>query len=83
YYLFNRNTRKFTRLGAWRPDIDPKQQAEMDLKWLKARDGLVLPTWVSTPRGAAAEKLPTVVLVHGGPWVKNTRWQWDAEVQFL
>ncbi|MFG0221344.1 hypothetical protein, partial [Streptococcus suis] len=56
YYLFNRNTRKFTRLGAWRPDIDPKQQAEMDLKWLKARDGLVLPTWVSTPRGAAAEK---------------------------
>lgn len=83
YYLFNRATRKFTRLGARRPDIDAKQQAEMDLQWLKARDGLALPTWVSVPRSGEKKNLPTVVLVHGGPWVKNTSWRWDAEVQFL
>lgn len=86
YYLFNRATRKFTRLGAQRPDVEARQQAAMDLQWLKARDGLDLPTWVSLPRaaaGAEAKSLPTVVLVHGGPWIKNTSWHWDAEVQFL
>ena len=86
YFLFNRTTRKFTRLGSERPDVDAKQQASMDLQWLKARDGAALPTWVSLPRlaaGAEARNLPTVVLVHGGPWVKNTSWHWDAEVQFL
>jgi dipeptidyl aminopeptidase/acylaminoacyl peptidase len=86
YYLFNRATRKFTALGAQRPDINPKQQAGMDLQWLKARDGLALPTWVSMPRGgsgSSGKPLPTVVLIHGGPWVKNTSWRWDEEVQFL
>lgn len=83
YYLFNRSTRKFTAVGGLRPDIDVKQQAAMDLHWLKARDGLELPSWVSLPRAHSGKPLPTVVLVHGGPWVKNTSWRWDEEVQFL
>lgn len=86
FLLFNRSTRKFTRLGSERPDVDPKQQTGMDLQWLKARDGRALPTWVSVPGQtpeAAGKNLPTIVLVHGGPWVKNTSWRWDEEVQFL
>jgi dipeptidyl aminopeptidase/acylaminoacyl peptidase len=86
FLLFNRATRKFTRLGSERPDVDPKQQTPTDLKWLKARDGRILPTWVSVPRASESEsarKPPAVVLVHGGPWIKNTSWRWDAEVQFL
>ncbi len=83
YFLFNRSTRKFTRLGARRPDIDSKKQAATDLHWLKSRDGLNLPTWLSLPAGVAPKNLPAVVLVHGGPWVAADRWYWDAEVQFL
>lgn len=83
YLLFNRVTRKFTRLGAERPDIDAKRQSSLDLQWLKARDGRPLPTWVSVPPGSDGKQLPTVVLIHGGPWVKNTSWHWDAKVQFL
>ena len=26
---------------------------------------------------------PAVVLVHGGPWVRGTHWQWNDEAQFL
>ncbi|WP_307719222.1 alpha/beta hydrolase family protein [Pseudoduganella armeniaca] len=26
---------------------------------------------------------PTVVLVHGGPWVRGGSWEWDSEAQFL
>ena len=83
YYLFNRGTRKFTKLGAARPDIDPKRQAAMDIRWIKSRDEHEFPVWVSTPNGSTGKSLPTLVLVHGGPWVKNETWAWDAEVQYL
>ena len=83
YYLFNRSTRKFTKLGATRPDIDPKRQAAMDIRWIKSRDEREFPVWLSTPNGGAGKNLPTLVLVHGGPWVKNETWHWDAEVQYL
>ena len=83
YYLFNRSTRKFTKLGAMRPDVDPKRQSVMDIRWIKSRDDKDFPVWVSLPRDGQAKNLPTLVLVHGGPWVKNETWAWDAEVQYL
>lgn len=84
YYLFNRDTRKFARLGADRPDIDAKQMASMDMVRIKARDGLEIPTWLTLPHSPTDKKnLPMVVLVHGGPFVRASSWHWDAEVQFL
>lgn len=83
YYLFNRSTRKFTKLGAQRPDLDSKRQAGMEVHWIKSRDGRDFPVWVSLPNGSAGKGLPTLVLVHGGPWIKNATWNWDAEVQYL
>nr|WP_316642322.1 alpha/beta fold hydrolase [uncultured Roseateles sp.] len=86
YLLFNRETRKFTRLGGERPDIEAKQMAAMDMVRIKARDGLEIPVWLSLPPGAEKlekKKLPMVVLVHGGPFVRAPGWTWDAEVQFL
>lgn len=84
YYLFNRETRKFAKLGAARPDIEPKQMAGMDLVRIKARDGREVPTWVTMPPGQEKGKnLPMVVLVHGGPFMQGQHWHFDAEVQFL
>nr|WP_295130930.1 alpha/beta fold hydrolase [uncultured Roseateles sp.] len=84
YYLFNRETRKFSRLGGERPDINAKAMAEMDMVRIKVRDGLEMPAWLTLPPGAAGMKnLPMVVLVHGGPFVRGPAWRWDAEVQFL
>ncbi|MBC7380143.1 MAG: S9 family peptidase [Burkholderiaceae bacterium] len=84
FFLFNRQTRKFTRLGAERPDIVAKDMAAMDMVRIKARDGLEIPAWLSLPKGAEKQKnLPMVVLVHGGPFVSAPSWRWDAEVQFL
>ena len=82
FFLFNRLTRQFTRLGAKRPDIDAKQMGAMDLHWIKARDGLELPVWLTLPKGGA-KNLPMVVLVHGGPFAMGPSWRWDAEAQFL
>ena len=84
FFLFNRQTRKFTRLGAERPDIVAKEMAAMDMVRIKARDGLEIPAWLSLPSGLEKQKnLPMVVLVHGGPFAPAPSWRWDAEVQFL
>ena len=56
--------------------------ATLDLHRIKARDGLDLPVWVTTPHGAVTRR-PAVVLVHGGPWVRGTHWRWNADAQFL
>jgi dipeptidyl aminopeptidase/acylaminoacyl peptidase len=39
--------------------------------------------WLTTPVGKAAGPRPAVVLVHGGPWLRGTDWQWDSDAQFL
>ena len=57
--------------------------ATLDLHRIKARDGLDLPVWVTTPRGKPERRRAAVVLVHGGPWVRGTHWRWSADAQFL
>jgi dipeptidyl aminopeptidase/acylaminoacyl peptidase len=55
--------------------------AERDFVRLPARDGLSIPMHVTKPAGKGP--WPTVVLVHGGPWVRGGSWQWTGESQFL
>jgi dipeptidyl aminopeptidase/acylaminoacyl peptidase len=48
----------------------------------QARDGLTLHGYLTTPVGVPATGLPLVLLVHGGPWVRDM-WGYDPEVQWL
>ena len=57
--------------------------AVLDLHRIKARDGLDLPVWVTTPPGKSSQPRPAIVLVHGGPWLRGTEWNWNADAQFL
>lgn len=71
-------------VGRVRPDIDPARMATLDLYRFRARDGLEIPAWVTLPQGAPKGKpLPTVVLVHGGPFTDGQSWGWHADAQFL
>ena len=81
-YVYNRSTRKLARLGSSLPAIDPRQMGQTDFHRIPARDGLPIPTYLTLPPGGGS-KLPLVVLVHGGPWVRGGHWQFDPEVQFL
>jgi dipeptidyl aminopeptidase/acylaminoacyl peptidase len=38
--------------------------------------------YLTLPLGVKAEKLPMVLLVHGGPWVRDS-WGYDAQAQWL
>lgn len=89
-YLFDRKARKLTPLYALRPALENAPLVAMHGVEIKARDGLILPSYLSLPRGAdrnadgkAAKPVPLVLLVHGGPWSRESlsydeRHQWLA-----
>jgi len=81
YWLYDTRVDRLERVAAERPWIDPKAMAERSFVRIQARDGLEIPTYLTQPRGKGP--WPTVVLVHGGPWVRGGDWEWDAEAQFL
>lgn len=82
-YLLRSGDEAPRRVGAVRGGIDERQMASTRLVRVPARDGLEIPTWISRPAAAAGGKLPAVVLVHGGPWVRGRTLAWDADAQFL
>ena len=83
YFLFDSATKKLTMLGNSMPQIDPQQMSPKDMVRYKARDGLEIPAYLTMPKGAGKNNLPLVVLVHGGPYVRDGAWRWNREVQFL
>jgi len=49
---------------------------------IKARDGLEMVSYLTTPAAVEAKKLPLVLLIHGGPWDRDSD-NYEPEVQFL
>ncbi len=84
YAIYNAETRTLTRIARSWPSIDPKQVGRKDFVRFKARDGLEVPMYYTLPPASfGMSNLPTVVLVHGGPWVRGQRWGWDPYAQLL
>lgn len=75
---------RWSVVATLRPEIDPARMATVALHRIRARDGRDLPVWVTRPAGVPpGPPRPAVVLVHGGPWVRNGAWEWRAMPQFL
>lgn len=83
YYLFNGKTSKADYLFSSKPDIDPKQMADMRPISFQARDGLMLHGYLTLPPGADGKNLPLIVNPHGGPHGIRDEWGWNREVQFF
>ena len=83
YYLFNTASGRLENVGQSQPAIKPAEMATQEIVRIKTRDGLVMPAWLTIPKGAPRKGLPLVVLVHGGPHVRGVEWGWDDETQFL
>jgi dipeptidyl aminopeptidase/acylaminoacyl peptidase len=49
---------------------------------ITSRDGLPLHSYLTLPVGIAPEGLPLVLVVHGGPWYRDS-WEYAAGVQML
>lgn len=82
YFLFERATGKLSLLGASRPWLDSAAMAgTQDFQRVKTRDGMSVPVYVTKPRGKGP--FPTVVMVHGGPYVRGVEWGFNPVNQFL
>lgn len=83
-YVYQAATKRFIPISRVLDDINPQRMAKVDLHRIPARDGKDLPVWLTQPTGLLpGQRAPAVVLVHGGPWIRAGRWQWQALEQFL
>ena len=90
FYLYNRKARSLARLFITRPQLEAATLAAMHPVEIKTRDGLTEVSYLTLPPGADSKgdgrpdhPAPMVLLVHGGPWVRdeygyNTLHQWLA-----
>jgi dipeptidyl aminopeptidase/acylaminoacyl peptidase len=86
YYLYQREPRGAQFLFVTRPELKEYKLADMRPLQIPARDGLTLPAYLTLPAHIDAETptkaLPTILLVHGGPWARDT-WGYDSQAQWL
>ena len=81
-WFYDHETGEARILGERFPDIDTGDLAPVRPVTIVSRDGLDIPCHVTLPVGAEPRFLPTVLLVHGGPWYRDAC-VYDPEVQFL
>src|ERR1041385_2154230 len=82
YLTYDRDTHTATPLFSARPDLAALTLAPKQVVSIPARDGLRLPSYLTLPAGVPAKHLPLLLLVHGGPWFRDSA-TFDPEVQFL
>lgn len=67
YYLFDRTTKELNELVDQRPDLAKLKLAKVTAVKYPARDGTMIPAYLTLPDGVAAKALPTIIMPHGGP----------------
>ena len=81
YYIYDRATKSSTLLFSNRPELEDLPLVSMQPVSYKARDGLTIHGYLTVPQGLSAP-YPTVMLVHGGPWARDS-WGYDPQAQWL
>ncbi len=81
FYLFSPHEKKLEFLFSSRPELASYRLAPMEPITFPARDGLLLHGYLTLPLGATG-KVPFVLLVHGGPWARDS-WGFSPLVQLL
>lgn len=75
YYLFANG--KLALLGKARPWIDTGALGDTKLVEYAARDGLMIPAFLTTPPASfGSGPYPTLIEPHGGPWARD-QMDWD------
>jgi dipeptidyl aminopeptidase/acylaminoacyl peptidase len=82
YFLYDRRSGDAAYLFAHKDALDEHELAPMEPFSFTARDGLTVHGYLTFPRGVQRERLPAVLNVHGGPWVRD-RWGYDPDAQWL
>jgi dipeptidyl aminopeptidase/acylaminoacyl peptidase len=81
-WSYDRTTRRASMLFATRPALGRYMLAPMTPVSYAARDGLTIRGYLTVPVGVERRGLPTVLLVHGGPWARDI-WGYNPYAQWL
>jgi dipeptidyl aminopeptidase/acylaminoacyl peptidase len=81
-FIYDRATKKATYLYSNNSKLEKVTLARMEPIEYKAKDGLLIRGYLTLPTGVDAKNLPTVLLVHGGPWARDS-WGYNSLAQFL
>jgi len=71
YYLVDLRKGTADTVGEAYPELAGQELGQRELLHYAARDGLSIPAYLTLPPGRPAEKLPLVVLPHGGPSARD------------
>jgi dipeptidyl aminopeptidase/acylaminoacyl peptidase len=89
FFLYDRDARKATFLFTNRKALEGLPLAKMHPEVIASRDGLALVSYLTLPVGSDTKRtgrpdrpLPMVLVVHGGPWARDT-WGLNGEDQWL
>ena len=89
YYLYDRGEREASFLFHRIPALEGHPLTRMHTRIIPSRDGLDLVCYLSLPPwsdpdgdGRPREPLPMILLVHGGPWGRDT-WGYNSRHQWL
>jgi dipeptidyl aminopeptidase/acylaminoacyl peptidase len=82
YYFYDKTNDRLVKLADISPWLKEDELCEMKPIEYSSRDGLRIHGYLTLPQSEKKEYLPTVVVVHGGPWARDN-WSYDPEAQFL
>ncbi len=82
FFTWDRKAQKGTLLFNAQPKLEGLTLAEMKPVVIPSRDGFELNSYLTLPPGVPAKGLPMVLLVHGGPWGRDT-WGSNSTAQWL
>jgi len=82
FYAYDTATGSASFLFEHQPELSKYELASKEPFSYAARDGLTIHGYLTFPPGLDRSDLPTVLLVHGGPWARDT-WGFDPIPQWL
>jgi dipeptidyl aminopeptidase/acylaminoacyl peptidase len=82
FSVFDSDTLQVGKFGAGYSNRDTATLGAMRPISYAARDGTLIPSYLSTPPGRPAKQLPLIVMPHGGPIARDT-WGYFFLRQFL
>ena len=82
FYAYDTATGTGSFLFEHQPELSKYELADMEPVSYQSRDGLTINGYLTFPPGQDRIGLPTVLLVHGGPWARDA-WGFDPQAQWL
>ncbi len=82
FFAYDTATSTGSFLFEHQPELSKYELASMEPFSYQARDGLTINGYLTFPPGVDRSGLPTVLLVHGGPWARDS-WGFDPQAQWL